>query len=354
MRFPELMSQRSWLHGVLHARYQRVRPEGRGGHPAGVERSLVRDDRRRTRSGARVPRWVGGLAFLVVLGAAFGVYYGATASSGGRWPWRKSEQAASPRAITGRLGQEWYADNLEFWKSLEFTPLRDRERLHVAVRQWVEARFEGPEIQEDLLSRDIADFLYALAVDDAGEYLNRVAPKRTLRAGLYANKSAHAWYRMVVSKPLPRDADPRAVFEMLWQSTPDAAGRPVAVSKRAVMQVGRSRPLPPEGLPPGYRLFNATLPKLSMFDQLQQSGKLDHWLGTFTQGFPDITRASQTYEEVFESNRTVLVCEVFFPVQTTDDKTFLACLALYLSPAEAAWHVEVFSHYYPYSVCWPY
>lgn|GEM_PF-3126233 len=290
---------------------------------------------------------------VAVLGLAGGLYWLGSARHAGRSRHVGGPDPTGRPPKTGESGQRWYQERVSFWESLEYTPLTDAERLRQTVSNLVQARYPGAAIDEELLIRDLTAFLQALAADSPEEYLRRVSARRVPRDDLFLDKAVHGWYRQATGDDLPRDADARHLLARFWRERDEGPGRPSAVATKGIIQIDHSRPLPPEGLPSGYLLFNATIPKFSWWSSLPPE-EVERWIGPFGQGFPQITRPTVIYDDLFHRLGSVLVCEVFVPMRTSAGRPFLTSIALYFSPEETCWHIHWFANYYPYWVCWAY
>lgn len=262
-------------------------------------------------------------------------------------------EAHRATAKTGVAGIQWYDHHARFWQQLDYTPLNDRDALEKTIAGWVANRHPGADIDPAPLIRDLTDFLHAQAAPDAQRYLERIGHRRHLRDDLRDDHSVQAVFRRITGAEIAKGTSADEVLEQLWASTPEAAERPAAIATQAVMQVAPAGPLPEGGLPPGWQLFNATLPQFTVWDDLGEA-EMDRWMGPFAEGFAAVTAATTPYEAVYEANDGALICVVHTAVRTTEGVAFILALNLYYAPAEEAWHVEWFVNYYPYAVSWPF
>jgi hypothetical protein len=279
------------------------------------------------------------VTLVVVVAVAAGLYF--------LWP---PGSPGSPTAsVAGSKAQNWYLENRPIWEAFDYVALDGAATVTECVRELVEKRYSGPEIDEEVFIRDVSAFLYALSAPGPDEYLERVAPYRRLRSDVYSDPFLHTWYRVVTGRPMPSDIEPRAALGRFWKSLPNAPGRPVAMSRTAVVQVAKTRPVPLRR-DPDARLHGLTLPHYSCWEAEEN----EHWIGSFSEGFPRLTRPTVTFEEVMQRQGAALVATFHCAVRTSDGRIFTIGISLYFCPEENRWQVEGAANYYPDHVCWPY
>ncbi len=261
--------------------------------------------------------------------------------------------AVTPKPITGEQGVGWYRHNVSYWRQLTYAPLDDRDVIRATVRGWVAERFTGPQFDEAPLVNALTVFWYAQGADNSREYLARLGDNRMPVETPSAERELQWAYRKLMGHALPAGATAHELLDLFWRGSSGAPGRPRALATKAAVQVARAKPLPPEGLPADWFLFNFTYPAFTLWDVMGVAER-DHWIAGFGGGFPPVTRPVVSYDEVYARGKLPLVCAVHVAVRTVQDVDLVVHLALYLDHTQTIWYVHWFANYYPYPVCWPY
>jgi hypothetical protein len=249
-----------------------------------------------------------------------------------------------------KLSRPWYSQNLPLWESFEFGPLNDLPTVSETVTRWVESRHPGPAFDEAALVRDLSTFFFAFGASNPDEYLARLGGARSLIADPYSDANLHQLYRLLTGQPMYRELDSRKLLDLFWNKSAEPIGRPARLSKMAQLQVAYSKPLPAGEQPPGTRLSGLTYAHFSMFREKE----LEKWYGPASQGFPRVTEAMSLFDDVLTRDKRVLECQVFLPMQTTQDRTLIIGLLMFFDPKERTWHLEMFGSYHPDYVFWPF
>jgi hypothetical protein len=218
------------------------------------------------------------------------------------------------------------------------------------VRNVVKNRYPGVEVDEDLLSRDLTAFLYALGAPNPDEYVKRLTPYRRLltRQELADAADLHGQYRYLTGKDLSAAVDPQDALRVFWDAKGGAA-RPQEVATKAFAQVQWSKAAPADR-PPGSVLAALICPSFSMYDQPELRSS---WIATFSVTFPRLTQPTGSLEQALGRHGRVLLCQLCFAVRTTDRKTFVVSATFFFSPEQQRWYYELAGHAFPYTVWWP-
>lgn len=278
------------------------------------------------------------------VGLASAVYYSAVT-------FRRPVVRPSPlTAPVERAAKEFHQRNLSRWEAQGFASMSDRSALDAAVQELVAGRFPGPEVDELQLAEDIADFLYMFGARTPEEFFTRLPKNRLLLESCYADRFVHASYREASGEAMPSDLTSRQCFDYFWGRSRSQPGRPVGVGRTGVIEVGLSKPNPPEGPAPGTRLLAVVMPSQRM-DAYDIAG---HWVGPSATGFPGVTKPVPSFEKELEIHNQVLIASAFFPIKSSRDVVIPVGIRLYKSKDARHWNVLSVWHHHHLNIFWPY
>jgi len=284
-----------------------------------------------------------------VLGLAAAVYFVWAPERGSVRRGRTTGAPAVLRGLTGSRGEDWYRENVARWQALEFVPLSDLEELARTIRNVVQGRHPGPEVDPEVLARDLTAFFYALGAPDPDEYLARLRPYRRLKtaAELAETTQLYGPYRALSGRELSADVSPPAVLGLFWNAK-GAAGRAAKVSTRGFIQVAYSRPIP-DAVAPGSVLASIVCPLYSMYEQAEPRS----WLGPFSVGFPRLTVPLADFDATLTRHGRLMMCDALFAIRTDNDQTFPLDVTFFYSPEQNHWYYVLAGAGFPYELFWP-
>ncbi len=286
---------------------------------------------------------------VAVLVAAVGVYLAIVQ------PWSKPRRAL-PALPHFAQHAAWFREQREYWSTLAYTPLSDDLAVQEVVREWVGARSApGPEIDAELLVRDVCSFLRNMHARSADEYLAQVGDTRRLRTGLADDKFTHACYNQMTGGTIGAGADPVRILAEFWEGHPQAVARPVAIAREGCLDVGmcmpRSERIARYADEPIVPVFPAGR-FLSPFP-LQRQDSFEKWVAPTQRGLIRVTEPARSFEAVLTKHDAVPLCSLNCIVRSSNDRYGILSVLFYFSPDDQRWYLESGSTAFGTHVFWP-